>query len=199
MHYGFLLALHSTRYRLTHSAQFASPTIASSLDSVKAITPANSMGFGLGLIVNFRFSRFFSLRTTPTISFYNRSVDYLMADGKTVAQEQESTNIEIPLLLKYQSLRRDNVRMYMVAGLKGSIAANAKNKEAGNERLNVNTTDLAVEYGAGFDLFYQFVKFSPEIRFSHGLLNLLTPGENIYTNGIQRLSSHTVSLYLHFE
>jgi hypothetical protein len=193
MHYGFHLVVHSTGYRLQHSSQFLT-------DSTIAITPKSIPGFGLGILMNYRFSRFFSVRVLPTVSFYNREVQYRFAKGFESSQTKESTNIELPILLKYQSERRDNVRMYMVAGFKGSIEANSKKKVGGGERLNTSNMDLAVEYGAGFDLFYEFVKFSPEIRFSHGLLNLVDRSSiNIYNAGINRLSTHTVSLYLHFE
>jgi hypothetical protein len=199
MHYGFFLAYHNSHYNITHSAQFVTTK-----DSLLAINPANTSGFGIGIVANYRFSRLFSLRLLPTFSFYGKNVDYVINDPitnkiTTISETREATNVEIPLLLKFQSERRDNVRMYLVAGLKASIEANTKKKEGGNEHLNLSNTDLAVEYGAGFDLFYEFVKFSPEIRFSHGLLNLLDPSGNKYSRGIQNLSSHTVSLYLHFE
>ncbi|MBC7922692.1 MAG: PorT family protein [Ferruginibacter sp.] len=194
MHYGFFLALHGTHYNLRHSDQFVNYK-----DSVVAITPKNTNGFGLGFIVNYRFARYFSVRVLPTVSFYTRDIDYAFQSGRSATQSRESTNIELPLLLKYQSERRDNVRMYMVAGIKGSVEANTKKKQGGSERLNVLNKDLAIEYGAGFDLFYEFVKFSPEIRFSHGIADLLVPDRNVYSRGLNRLTTHTVSLYLHFE
>jgi hypothetical protein len=187
MHYGFHLAVHSTGYNLQHSDRFVSSSLA---DSAIAISPKSTGGFGIGLLMNYRFARFFSLRVLPTFSFYNREVQYRFAKGMEVSQTKESTNVELPILLKYQSERRDNVRMYMVAGIKASIEANTKKKEGGSERLNTSNVDFAVEYGAGFDLFYEFVKFSPLLDRS---------SINAYNSGINRLSTHSVSLYLHFE
>jgi hypothetical protein len=204
MHYGFFLAYHNYRYKMAHSNEFVTPRPGTNDEIILAITPSNNSGFGLGIIANYRFSRFFSIRALPAVAFYSREVQYLFqnptsAEITTGTQTKESTNVELPILLKYQSERRDNVRMYLVAGLKGSIEANTKRKEGGTEGLNTSNMDLAVEYGAGFDLFYEFVKFSPELRFSHGLINVLDPNQNIYSRGISRLSTHTVSLYLHFE
>jgi hypothetical protein len=204
MHYGFFLAYHNYRYKLEHSNEFVTPRPGTNDEIVLAMTPSNNNGFGIGIITNYRFSRFFSIRVLPAVAFYSREVKYLFQNPSsgeitTATQTRESTNVEFPVLLKYQSERRDNVRMYLVAGLKGSIEANTKRKEGGAEGLNTNNMDLAVEYGAGFDLFYEFVKFSPEIRFSHGLINVLEPNQNIYSRGINRLSTHMVSLYLHFE
>jgi hypothetical protein len=199
MHYGFFLALHSTTFRIQHSDLFV-PTNPPNADSSVAITPKNIPGFGLGILMNYRFARYFSVRVLPTVSFYNREIQYRFAGGFQSSQTKESTNIELPILLKYQSERRDNIRMYLVAGIKASIEANTKKKEGAGERLSTSNKDLAIEYGAGFDLFYEFVKFSPEIRFSHGLLNLLDRNRiNLYNAGLNRVSTHTVSLYLHFE
>jgi hypothetical protein len=107
-------------------------------DTLLAISPKNTAGFGLGFVANYRFSRYFSIRALPTVSFYNRQISYKFSKGGEEIQERESTNIELPILFKYQSMRRDNVRMYLVAGLKGSIEANTKKKEGGSERLNTN-------------------------------------------------------------
>jgi hypothetical protein len=204
LHYGFFLAYHNYRYKVTHSPEFVSPQPHPTDDRVLAITPSNNHGFGIGIVTNYRFSRYFSIRVLPAVAFYSREVKYLLqnpttSEVTTATQTRESTNVELPILIKYQSERRDNVRMYLVAGLKGSIEANTKRKEGGTDGLNTSNKDISVEYGAGFDLFYEFVKFSPEIRFSHGLINLFDPSPNVYSRGISRLTTHTVSLYLHFE
>ncbi len=89
--------------------------------------------------------------------------------------------------------------MYMVAGFKPSVEIGSNKKEQTNDRLITDNNDLCVEYGFGFDLFYPFVKFAPELRFSHGLRNMLITDNSPYSKGLERLNSHTVSLYLFFE
>ncbi|WP_262922895.1 hypothetical protein [Hymenobacter cellulosilyticus] len=42
-------------------------------------------------------------------------------------------------------------------------------------------------------------KFAPELRFSHGLSNLLVPGKDVYSRSLQSMKSNTVTLYLNFE
>jgi len=50
--------------------------------------------------------------------------------------------------------------------------------------------------------FFQFFKFTPEIRFSHGLVNMYSPpgrlGTPWYTN-VNNLKTHTVGLIINFE
>jgi hypothetical protein len=57
---------------------------------------------------------------------------------------------------------------------------------------------MSVDYGFGFDLFYEYFKLSPELRFSHGITNMLVKDPNVYSKALDRLSSHTVSFYLYF-
>jgi hypothetical protein len=89
--------------------------------------------------------------------------------------------------------------MYMVGGLKPSLEIGSNRKERSQDRLRTDNMDLTVEYGFGFDLFYSFVKVSPELRFSHGIKNMLISDTSPYSLGLDKLNSHTISLSLFFE
>jgi hypothetical protein len=86
----------------------------------------------------------------------------------------------------------------MVGGIKPAIEIGSNKKDKGTQDLRTNNVDLSVDYGFGFDLFYEYFKLSPELRFSHGISNMLVKDTNIYSTALQRLSSHTVSFYLYF-
>ncbi len=87
----------------------------------------------------------------------------------------------------------------MVGGLKSCFEAGAKKKEKKKTELRTQNFDLCVEYGFGIDLYFQFFKFAPEIRFSHGLTNLLNKDPNLYSTSLSKLTTHTITLYLFFE
>ena len=70
----------------------------------------------------------------------------------------ESTMVEVPLLLKYKSERRGNIRMYMIGGVKPGIEASGKNEETRAE-LKIKGSNLSLEAGFGFDLYYPFLSF----------------------------------------
>ena len=91
--------------------------------------------------------------------------------------------------------------MYVVGGGSLGIETNVRRREvAGSSRLLTKNRDLTVEYGVGFEQFFEFFKFAPEIRFSHGLVNLFEPVQGNAANiGIQKLRTHTITLYLTFE
>jgi hypothetical protein len=85
----------------------------------------------------------------------------------------------------------------MIGGVNPALRVSGK-KDEGEEKLLINNTNFSVEYGFGVDLYYPLFKFSPEIRFSHGLVNLLSPVNNVYSRGLQSVTAHSVTLYLLF-
>lgn len=194
LHYGFFLAGNYTKFNRGYSQAFINGT-----DTTFAISPKGAPGFGLGFIANYIINRHFEIRVLPSAAFYERSIEYLFAKGTTGEQRIESTFLELPVLLKFRSNRRGNVRMYMVGGFKPSVEIGSNKKERTQDRLRTDNMDVTVEYGMGFDLFYSFVKVSPELRFSHGLRNMLITDASPYSKGLEKLTSHTVSLYLFFE
>lgn len=195
LHYGFTLGLNSTRYNLVHSAQYAKT------DTVLSALSPRSVGFSLGFVLNYKLADYFDVRLLPTVAFYERTVIYELknAEDGPVSQVTESTFIELPFLASYKSQRRGNFRVYLVGGIKPGIEAGAKKKEKKETELRTNNFDLSVDYGFGVDIYYPLFKWSPEIRFSHGILNMLNDDPNVYSRSLNRLTTHTVSLYLHFE
>ncbi|MGI4866032.1 MAG: porin family protein [Janthinobacterium lividum] len=145
----------------------------------------------------------FHLRFVPGLSFMTRQVEFASRGAVTPdsirTQEVATTQLELPLLLKYQSNRRRNTRVYMIAGIKPSIAVTQRKNTPDTNSLTVSKNDLLLEYGFGLDLFYPYFKFGPELRFSHGLRNLLVPGTDRYSNALQSLRTNTVTLYLNIE
>lgn len=195
--YGFLIGLHTTTYQLKYSEAFTSPA----LDSTYSISPSWSAGFSLGFIVNLRMSEFLDLRLLPKVSFYEHRLEYIQLDAPKIDELVETTVVELPLLLKYKSERRGNFRMYMVGGIKPGFEASGKNDvdEISKENLDIRAFNLSLDAGFGIDMYYPLFKFSPEIRFSRGITNMLGNGDNSLSAGIDRLNTNTVTLYLLFQ
>src|SRR5690606_38460561 len=121
-------------------------------------------------------------------------------DTPTEEKLVETTMVELPIILKYKSEHRGNIRMYMVGGVKPALEASGKkNVENASTSLGIASTNLSLEAGFGFDLYYPLFKFSPEIRFSRGLVNILDNTTNRYGQPLQRLNTNTITLYLLFQ
>ncbi|MBL0740863.1 outer membrane beta-barrel protein [Chryseolinea lacunae] len=192
--YGFLIALHSSIYQTQYSDRFVSHAF----DTVHSVTSSWTSGFSLGFIVNYRLTEFLDIRLTPDVAFYEQQVMYQYTDEHTDNQRLESTMVEFPLLLKYKSERRGNIRMYMIGGVKPAIEASGK-KDAASSRLEISKSNMSLEAGFGFDLYYPLFKFSPEIRFSRGIVNMLGNPDNEYGQPLRRMNTNTITLYFLFQ
>ncbi len=196
MHYGFHLSLNVAKFKLEHSQYY--------LDSLykptgTTIFSKGMPGFNIGFVLNKKITDYVDLRFLPGVGFYSRSIDYETAEGEKTKQEFGITAAEFPLLVKLKSNRRKNVRMYVVGGVKAAINVGNKKKGTAASQMEINSNDFAVEYGVGVDLFYPFFKFAPELRFSNGLNNLRSPGNNLGAKSLDRVVTNTVTLYLFFE
>lgn len=199
LHYGFILAGNYATYTLKPSAYFYNIN-----DTLKRVEPSGVGGFTLGFILNARMHDNFDFRLTPQVGFYQRGVEYTFISKTTGAkisdkQMVEATFVELPILVKYKSQRRNNFRMYIVGGVKPSISTSNKNKDQRPDKLRFNSYDLAIDYGLGCDIYFPLFKLSPEIRFSNGLVSMKAPDNNLYANSIQNLRSKTVTFMLNFE
>ncbi|MBC8152621.1 MAG: PorT family protein [Bacteroidetes bacterium] len=195
IHYGFFFAAPTTHFKITHSDAFQTA------DSAYRISSPNTMGFRVGFIFNAYMNDRFDFRSNPSVSLYSRTVNFDYPGGLQKSEKRESTWLNVPILFKYKSERRTNSRMYLIAGGSFAIETNVrKNESQGAGRLNTGTADFTLEYGVGFEQFFQFFKFAPELRFSQGIPNLYrTNALNPTSIGIQRLTTNTVTLYLNFE
>jgi hypothetical protein len=198
--YGFSIGIHTTAYQIKYDDKFVTPTY----DTVSSIQPSFSPGFSLGFLVNLRFNDQLDLRLMPKASFYEHRLNYTYTDGHQAGRAEfqlvETTMVEFPLLLKYKSQRRGNVRMYVVGGLTPAFEARNKGDlESINSQVEIQKGNLSVDTGLGFDLYFPLFKLSPEIRWSKGIVNMLTGQNSDYTRPIQHINTNTVSIYFIFQ
>ena len=195
LHYGFSIGLHTSSLQLKYSDKFVSQE----MDTVHSIMPDNAFGFSLGFITDFRLADQFNVRVLPKVSFYEFPVDFNYTDGRIDRQLIEATFVEIPVLLKYKSERHKNFRVYFVGGVApGFEVSGKKRKEQSDNQLLTSDFNVNLELGFGIDMYYPLFKFSPEIRFSKGLVNILKEDRNGYSDGIESLKMNVVTLYLKF-
>src|SRR5690606_28203966 len=195
--YGFLIGLHTSTYQLKYADAFVDSPI---YDNMHSITPRWKAGFSLGFIVNYRLNDQLDFRITPKVGFYEHEVKYLFTDNTPEeVRLVETTMVEFPLLLKYKSERRGNVRMYMIGGVKPAIQASGQKELEKSETLEVTTSNLHLEAGFGFDVYYPLFKFSPEIRFSRGIANILENRTNKFGHPLSRVNTNTITIYFLFQ
>lgn len=194
--YGFLIGLHSTAYQIKYSDVFVTPD----LDSLHSVVPAWKPGFSLGFLVNYRAHEFVDVRLMPTVGFYEHELTYRFTSGDSQRELVETTMVEFPVLVKYKSMRRGNIRMYMIGGARPGIEASGK-KEIENvvNSLEIKGFNLSLEAGIGFDLYFPLFKLSPEVRFSRGIFNILDNTENNFGKPLKQVTTNTVHFYFIFQ
>ena len=196
IHYGFLLGIHSSKYVIRHSEFFTSPA----MDTVHSIVPGNLGGFKLGFVINMRISKYLDFRMLPTVGFYENDLTYRFTNGISQRELKDATMVELPLLLKYKSARRGNLGMYMVGGINPSFEAAGKGDEEDvGQKLELRNWNIAIDVGVGLDMYFAFFKFSPEIRYSYGLRNMLTDDPNDFSVGLDKLTTQNLGIFLTFE
>lgn len=196
---GFYIAPLFSRFFIEQSAAYIQQ---GNIAANSIISPGLAVGF-IGDIRLGPPTTPLHLRFAPGVSFLTRRVEFRsLAGGQAdtvYTQEVGTTQLEFPLLLKYQSLRRRNTRVYFIGGVKPSMTLGTRLNDPLRNQLRATKQDLTIEYGFGLDLFYPLFKFGPELRFSHGLRNLLEPRTDGYSQRLQSLKTNTVTLYLNIE
>jgi hypothetical protein len=73
--------------------------------------------------------------------------------------------------------------------------------ESGAAQIRLRKPDFYFELGFGIDLFFQYFKFSPELKFSVGFKDVFAhdPGGFKYTQAIESLNSFLVMFSIYFE
>jgi hypothetical protein len=194
--YGFMIGLHTSGYQVQYADKFVTPQF----DTLQSVMAEFSPGFSLGFLVNYRINEFLDLRLMPKAGFYTHKLRYNYTDETTRFQFVETTHVEFPLLLKYKSMRRGNVRMYMIGGITPGLELSGKNDvQSSTASLDIRKYNLQLEGGLGFDFYFPLFKFSQEIRFARGLTNMLGTDPSIYKDPLQRLNTNTIAVYFIFQ
>jgi Outer membrane protein beta-barrel domain len=198
-YFGITLAYNQSSYRIFRSKNFL-PNVN---DSIAGLEGVKGPGFNLQIISNLKIGENFDLRFLPGFSFSERTVSFDPTRKGQVdySKTVESVFVELPFHLRYKSAPYHDKRLFVMGGVKYSYDIQSKSRArtiANN--LKISPTDFQFEVGAGIQMFFPYFIFSPEIKFSHGLGNVL-----IYQNGlpesrvIEKLMSQTFTISLHFE
>jgi hypothetical protein len=206
LHFGFSVGLSTADFTLRNSDDFFNTN---SIDQIYAIENTQSPGFQLGPLSSLRLGEYFELRLLVYLTFAQRNLQYYIlkdtSNGNFIYDNHEmkisSTFLEFPLQLKYRSVRINNVRPYIIAGINPKIDLSAQKKipETEMPKIRLKRENLYYEMGVGINFYTPYFKFSPEIKYSVGLFNMLEPDNTQYTSSIKYLRSNMLMLSFHFQ
>lgn len=171
-------------------------------DTIQQVNTKSFPGFGVGGIMNLKIAEYWDFRTMVNIQFVERHLEYNFRGGEVQTAKLNSTYMEIPLLLKYKSKRNHNKRFYWVGGVtyRYDFASDIETERSNTKPVvALYPATFSYDFGAGLDLYYEFFKFSPEIRISNGIGNSMVPDQFIYASALSRMSPKLIQFFLHFE
>ena len=197
IHFGFTLGINELNFNVKKNSN----TITN--DSLKTLYSKSQKGFNLGIVSNLRIGKYTDLRFVPALIFGERQLEYSFSDSLNTndIKKIESTLIDFPIYIKYKSERYNNFRAFVIGGLKYSldIASQSNIDDEGQKLVKLKKNDLMGEVGFGLDFYLEYFKFSPQIKLSYGLINLLKSEDSVYSNSINRLSTNGWMLSFTFE
>lgn len=215
LHFGFKFQYVAAEYKILKTADWKGPFLDPSGDTMipaqmTSLSSPVTQGFALGFVSDYKLAENANLRFTPGLVFSDISAIYEYdAPAYTVEKKVQGTFVDLPIGIKLKSNRLNNYRAYMIAGAKYSIdIVSAKKKDdsgitvASEKYLKNVPNALWYEAGLGLDIYFEWFKLSPEIKFSQTTKSVLLDrdrSENPYIAPIDKMFLRNFQFSLFFE
>ena len=135
-----------------------------------ATIPNYSPGFTVGLIADLFLNPYMNLRFTPSLSFGDKAFEFVeLESDERFKSIVRSNYLMAPFDLKIRSMRLNNYRPYVIAGVYTALDLGIKR----DEPLLLKPMNYGITIGLGCDFYLPIIKIAPEIRFCFGLNNVV--------------------------
>lgn len=173
-------------------------------DSFNIAQGLGGPGLNVSIVANMKLGEYFDFRFLPGFSFVGRKFFYVNAfDEVEQTIPIESVLVQLPFQVRFKSDPFHDMRMFVLAGAKYTydVASNARIREAqANRIIRISPHEYSVEIGAGCQFFFPFFIFSPEIKYSQGIGNILIYNNKLSQSSVlEKVLSRTFTISLHFE
>lgn len=198
LHFGINLGINYYDFQIREKANW--PNIPGLYDMWTEVSP----GYSIGIVSNLRLGNYFDLRFIPTFSATVRRL-YVDLDhpftGERVVNKYEITSsfIQFPFELKYKSERINNHRWYVAGGAEYSLDLASKEKVKDDTLFKLAKNNTALQASVGIDFYFEYFKFSPHLKATWGINNILVEDGTIPVSGIDGLYSRSIVISFTFE
>jgi hypothetical protein len=194
-YFGINLGINNSGYKLHQSSVFIRN------DSIRVAEGARNIGINMYMITNLKLGDYFDFRFLPGLSFAQRGIEYTrnLNEGIVVNRKIESVYFEMPFHIRFKSAPYKDKRGFVVAGLKYGydVQTNSKSRKS---QIKMAPHDFQYEVGLGLQMFYPYFIFSPELKFSRGLGNLLIYDKGLNESQVlENVSSSIFTISFNFE
>lgn len=216
LHFGFKFQYVASEYKIMKLKDWRGPFpdpndpgMPMINGELQSISSPVSPGFALGFVSDFRLGNNLNARFTPGLVFSDILADYEFNDpALSVRKKVQATFVDLPVGLKLKSDRVGNFRAYLIGGVKYSMDIVSKKKKDDSalipsEKYLKNVPNaLWYEAGIGLDLYFEFFKLSPEIKFAQTTKSVLDSrdrAQNPYISPLDKLFLRNFQFSLYFE
>jgi hypothetical protein len=198
IHFGFCLGINTYDFAIRPKQDLAA------VPGVYEMYSTSSPGYSIGIISNLRLGKYFDFRFIPTFSSTVRRLTFDMDDpitGERYLNEYliESSFIQFPCELKYKSERINNHRWYVLAGFEFATDLASQEKVDDDTIFKIKKSNISPQIGLGVDIYFEYFKFSPQIKYSWGLNNLLVEDGTVPVSAIDKIMSRCFLINFTFE
>jgi hypothetical protein len=198
LHFGFCLGINTYDFQIRPKQDLAA------VPGVYEMYSTSSPGYSIGIISNLRLGKYFDLRFIPTFSSTVRRLTFDMVDplsGERFLNEYqiESSFIQFPFEIKYKSERINNHRWYVLTGFEFATDLASQEKVDDDTIFKIKKSNASMQIGLGVDIYFEYFKFSPQIKYSWGLNNLLVEDGTVPVSGIDQIFSRCFLINFTFE
>lgn len=185
---GFNLGVNHSIINLKNNLQLVN-------DTIKEINSKNLNGFNISMIFYFNTSKHTAIKTTPGLYFQKNEIDFMYISKGKHTEKLYLSSVNFPVQLNYYPSESKNI--YIFGGFRYQILLGNSDNST-EHTLELRKNNFSLEAGLGFDFRGKSLIFSPEIKYSYGILNIKKPADNIYNNSLSEINFHSITFSLNF-
>ncbi len=198
IHFGFCLGINYFDFQIRPQPDLAS------VPGVYDMYTTTSPGYSIGIISNLRLAEYLDLRFVPTFSSTVRmlyvDMDNPITQKREITEyEIESSFIQFPFELKLKGQRINNHRWYVLGGIQYSADLASKQNVEDETIFKIKRNNVDWQVGIGIDIYFEFFKFSPQLKGSFGLNNLLVEDGTVPVSAMDQILSRSILINFTFE
>jgi hypothetical protein len=198
LHFGFCLGINLFDFQIRPASDLTN------IPGLYALWTDVSPGYSIGIVSNLRLNNYFDFRFIPTFSATVRRL-YVEMDNPLNGEygiyeyQIESSFIQFPFELKFKSERMNNHRWYVLGGVQYNLDLASKEKVEDDTIFKIARNNVAWEAGVGLDIYFEYFKFSPQLKAQFGINNILVQDGTLPVSAIDQLLSRSILINFTFE
>jgi hypothetical protein len=196
IHFGFMLGFNSSNFTLLPKLN------AYQQYGLKSLVAKASPGGQVGIVSTLKLGTpMVRLRLIPTLSFQERVLQYTFENpdldkSQDILNEERinSTNIDLPLMFQFRTLRYNNFASYLLLG--GQYTIDLQSQEDASQDfidpfIKIKRNDYFGQVGGGVEFFAPYFKFGIELKYSRSFSNSFIQDFTPVSKPIDKLFNNT--------